>query len=97
VLGGVWAFFERSAWSACRPVALWHFPKLCYCVVHDSRALGDHWVSSLDGAMHVPFHMLVVLLYSAHRAFSCNLHFLGPQALSSIFSQKGSLIHYYTQ
>ena len=41
--------------------------------MHDYRVLGDHWVSSLDGAMRVPFHMLVVLLYSAHRAFSCNL------------------------
>ena len=37
----------------------------------------DHWVSgSLEGAMLVPFHVLVVLLHSAYRAFSCSLHFL---------------------
>ena len=29
---------EHSAWSASRPVALWHFPVLCYFVGHESRA-----------------------------------------------------------
>ena len=38
---------------------------------------GDHWVSSsLEGAMHVPLHVLVVLLCSEHRVFSSRLPFL---------------------
>lgn len=56
-------------------------------------ALGDHWISSLEGAMRVPFHMLVVLLYSAQRAFSCNLHFLGLQPLSFLFLKSYSLLY----
>ena len=56
--------------SASRPVVLQHFPALHYCVGHDCRAFGDHWISgSLKGAMHVPLHVPVVLLCSAYRAF----------------------------
>ena len=61
---------ERSAWSASRPVALWRFPALRYCVGHNSWAFGDHWVScSLKGAMRAPLHVLVVLLCSAYMKF----------------------------
>ena len=67
-------------------MALWHFPVLHYCVGSDSRAFGDHWVSgSLERAMPVPLYVLVVLLCSAHREFSCSLHFLGFQPLSPLF------------
>ena len=74
---------------------LWHFPALRYCVGHDSRAFGDHWVSgSLKGAIHVPLHVLAVLLCSAYRAFSCSLLFQGsPSPLYIIFLY--SLIQYY--
>lgn len=59
---------ERSAWSASRPVVLWHFLVLHYCVGHHFRAFVDHWVSgSLIGAMCVPLHVLVVFLCSASR------------------------------
>ena len=58
------------------PVALWHFLALRYCVRHHFRAFGDHWVScNLTGAMHVPFHVPVVLLCLAYRACSCSLLF----------------------
>ena len=57
-------------WSASRPVALWRFPALRYCVGLDSRAIGDHWVScSLKGAMRAPLHVLVGLLCSAYMKF----------------------------
>ena len=43
---------EHLAWSASRPVALWRFLALRYCVRHHFRACGDHWVSgSLMGAI----------------------------------------------
>jgi len=39
---------------------------------------GDHWASgSFEGAMHAPLHVLVVLLCSVYRVFSCSLPFLG--------------------
>ena len=74
-------------WSASRPVALWHFLVLHYCVGHDSRAFGDHWVSGglKLGAMRAPLHVLVVLLCSAYRAFSCSLLFQGFPPLSRPF------------
>ena len=54
------------------------FWALCYCVGHDSRAFGDYWVSgNLKGAMRAPLPVLVVLLCSVYRAFSCSLLFLG--------------------
>ena len=50
----------------------WH----CVTVRHHCRAFGDHWVShDLVGAMHVPLHVLAVLLCSAYRACSCSLLF----------------------
>ena len=62
---------------------LWRFPVLRYCVGHDSRPFGNHWVSSsLKGAMRVPLHAPVVLLCSAGRAFSCSLLFQGSPPLS---------------
>ena len=66
-----------------RPVALWHFSGLHYYAGHDSRACGDHWVSSsLKGAMCAPLHLLVVLLCSMYRAFLCTLLFQGSPPLS---------------
>ena len=56
---------------------------LHYCVGHDSRAFGDHWVSgSLKGAIREPLHVLVVLLCSAYRVFTCSLLFQGSPPLS---------------
>ena len=54
-------------------------------------AFGDRWVSgSLEGVMRAPLHVLVVLLCSVYRVFSCNLHFLGshpyPPFLYSLIS-----------
>ena len=40
---------------------LWCFLALYYCVGHDSRALGNHWVSSyLRGVVSLPFSMAVL-------------------------------------
>ena len=62
---------------------LWLFPALHYCVGHDSRAFGDHWVSSsLKGICVCHLHMSVVLLCSAYRVFSCSLLFQGSPPLS---------------
>ena len=59
---------------------------LHYCVGHDSRAFGDHWVSgSLKGAIREPLHVLVVLLCSAYRVFTCSLLFQGSPPLSPPF------------
>ena len=60
------------------------FSGIALLVGHDSRAFGDHWVSSsLKGAMRAPLHVLVVLLCSVYRVFSCSLLFLGSPPLSS--------------
>ena len=62
----------------------WRFLALRYCVGHNSRAFGDHWVSSsLKGLCLCHLRMSVVLLCSAYRAFSCSLLFLG--SFSAIF------------
>ena len=53
---------------------------------------GNRWVSgSLEGAMHVPLHMLVVFLCSAHRVISCRLPFLDFLCSPPFFD---SLTHY---
>ena len=70
---------------------------LRYCVGHDSRAFGDHWVSgSLKEVMCAPLHVLVVILCSAYRAFSCSLLFSRLPTLISPFILYflHSLIHY---
>ena len=73
---------ECLAWSASRPVALWRFLALRYCVRHHFRAFGDHRVSgSLIGVMRAPLQVLVVLLYSAYRACSCSLLFKAPHPI----------------
>ena len=47
---------------------------------------GEHWVScSLEGAMCAPLHVLVVLLISAYRVFSCSLPFLGSPPFPPLF------------
>ena len=47
---------------------------------------GDHWVSgSLEVAMRMPLHMLVVLLCSAYRVFSCSLPFLSSPPFPPFF------------
>ena len=57
---------------------LCRFPALPYYIGHDSMIFGDHWVSgSFEGAMHAPLHVLVVLLCSVYRVFSCRSPFLG--------------------
>ena len=62
---------------------MWHFPALHYCVGHDCRACGNHWVSgSLKGLCVCHLHVSIVLLCSAYREFSCSLLFQGSPALS---------------
>ena len=62
---------------------MWRFLTLHYCVGHDSRACGDHWISgSLKGLCVCHLHVSVVLLCSAYRAFSCSLLFRGSPPLS---------------
>ena len=62
------------------------FPPLRYCVGHDSRAFGDHWVSgSLKGLCVCHLHVPVVLLCSVYRAFSCSMLFRGSPPLSPPF------------
>ena len=57
---------------------------------------GDHWVSSsLEGAVHAPLHVLVVLLCSAYRAISCSLHFLGFSVWFIVHSISGAVCHYF--
>ena len=76
-----------SVWSDSRPVALWCFLALRYCVGCDSWAFGEHQVSgSLKGAMRARLTMLVVLLCPAHQVFSGSLHFLGSLPLTPFFS-----------
>ena len=70
---------ERSAWSASRPVALWCFLALRYCVRDHFRASGGLWFSgNLKGAMRAPLHMLVVLLCPVYIVCSCSLLFKAP-------------------
>ena len=53
---------------------------------------GNHWVSgSLEGDMHVPLHMLVIFLCSAHMIISCRLPFLDFLPSLPFFD---SLTHY---
>ena len=62
---------------------MWHFLALRYCVGHDSKAFGNHWVSgSLKGLCVCHLHVSVVLLCSAYRAFSCSLLFQSSPPLS---------------
>ena len=63
---------------------LWRFPALHYCIGHDSRACGDHWVrGSLKGLCVCHLHMSVVLLCSAYRVFLCSLLFQCSPPLST--------------
>lgn len=66
---------------------LWCFLALSYCVGHNSRAFGDHWVSGyFRGVVCLPFsmHLLVLLLCSA-------CIFLGSLPLFPLFSYIHSL------
>ena len=47
---------------------------------------GNHWVSgSLEARMHVLLQVLVVLICSVSRVFSCSLHYLGSLSSPPFF------------